>query len=615
MASATKVRQLRRKANLPPPLPDTPKKEEGSPPEDQAIAISQYLMDSIASFDKFSGRLLKIQTKKGELIHFEMNEIQSLMERIITKIKEQGRLVRIVVLKARRKGISTWVSGKFFYSTTTNKNRYSMIITHEPEATDFIFKMHKRFQEHLPDFFRPTERYNNKKVLEFNNENGTGLDSAIRVGTAGKEDFGSGQLVHHFHASELGKWPRHVCKNLLLSVLQCVPPTADSEVIMESTAKGVGGEFYDRYWGSRYHYEFYLPAPGEMPALRETVREDISEDNEYTSVFIPWFVFDENKREPKPGFKRSIREDDFYGDEESLAKLHNLTDEQLAWRRWAIVNQCNSDVSLFNQEYPDTAENAFLSSSDNIFDLKQLKMLMDKAIAPIARYDVQHLSGNWIAAREGKLKVWEEPKAGRQYIIGGDPAEGLITGDFSSLDVVDCLTGKQVAQWHGIIAPDLFAIVAFWLGSRYNNALVAIERNNHGHTTLSKLQDLRYKRVYFETIVEPPNRPTKKFGWLSTKKSKPMLIDNMIAELRDNTHGIMCRETFEEMMFYKQFEDGTYGAEEGRHDDRVMSLAIAKHILSKIPKFKKGLAFSKLATYTKAIIKGNTQSITPKAWS
>ena len=81
-------------------------------------------------------------------------------------------------------------------------------MTHEPEATDTLFKMVKRFYNWTPAWLRPETLYNNTKLLEFNNKDGKGLGKLLFVWRQReKADFGSGQLVHFAHLSEVGKWP------------------------------------------------------------------------------------------------------------------------------------------------------------------------------------------------------------------------------------------------------------------------------------------------------------------------------------------------------------------------------------------------------------------------
>lgn len=580
--------------------------------DSDVAAISDFLLHVCSDFQLYAPEFLKIQTKDGKVVPFSFNSVQSIMEDVIDDIKTKGRLVRIVVLKARREGISTWVSGRFFWKTTTAPNRYAMIVTHEPEATDFIFKMHKRFQENIPEWFRPTERYNNKKMLEFNTEKGDGLDSAIRVGTAGKEDLGSSQLIHYLHFSEVAKYPKHTATALMTSILQCVPSYHDTEVLFESTAKGVGGEFYDRFWTCRYRLEFYLE-DGKVK-WKEVINEEASEDSEYTAIFIPWFVFDEYQRDLAPKF--ILTEDEI-----TLKALHGLTDRHISWRRWCIANNCNNDIEVFNQEYPSDSMSAFLSKADNVFPADLIMKKIKLAKPPKVKYKVQIASGNWIIddsqkkEHDNTLQVWKEPVPSNTYLLSGDPAEGISTGDFSSLDVLDIATGEQVAHWHGHIPPDHFGSLAVWVAKRYNNAMIGIERNNHGQTTLTRIQDYGYPNVYFELVTDPPARPRKRYGWLTTRSNKPLIIDMLAAEVRDLVDGINCKETLEELLVFKQHEDGSLGAESGRHDDRVISLAIGKYLRTKSPRLKRKTLATSSAYYYNTNRNAQLKSITKASWA
>lgn len=527
----------------------------------------------LSNFRIYAEDLLRIQDIEGNLVPFTLNNIQTILLAMIEDMKASGRLVRAVILKARREGVSTMTAGRFYWKTTTQPNRYAMMVTHEPQATDFLFAMHKRF--HVHNVWKPQDRYNNRKILEFNDPKGQGLDSAIRVATAGKEDVGSSQLIHYLHLSEVAKWPAHTAGPLLTSVLQCVPRTEDSEVIFESTAKGIGGEFYERFYSCRYGYEVYLDE-AHRPAFRCVVNSNASPENEYSSVFFPWFAFDKYVMEPEPGFTPT-------DEERELSALHNLTHRHLAWRRWAIANLCDGDLDAFHQEYPSSPQEAFLSTGRPVFDTNLLLALMKVAPEPIARYDLMPSTGQWISRADGQLLVWDEPTAGGSYAISADVAEGLEHGDWSVADVIDQLTGNQVAHFHGHLEPDLFAVLLYHLHRRYNQAWLVPERNNHGQTVVLKLLELGVTKLYVERIPDPPNKPRKRYGWLTSTKSKPPIIDNLVAEIRDGTHGIRCRDTLQEMLSFKRGPRGEMEAETGMCDDRVMCYAIGKFVRRTLP--------------------------------
>ena len=540
------------------------------------VEITDEQIEAATNFLAYAPKNLKIQTEDRQLIQFAFNEVQGLLHSIIEDIKAHGRLIRLIILKARREGVTTYFTGRFYHSETHNFNRYGYIITHEPDATDFVFDMVKRYYNNC--VWRPETKYNNKKILQFNNDGGTGLDSAIRVATAGKEDIGSAQLVHDLLLSEMAKYPAHTVSELLTSILQCVPDDPDTTVVMESTAKGMGGEFYMRFWSARYRYEVYLDANGK-PAFKCTINESADPNNVYSSIFIPWFVFSKYEREVPADFKRTLQE-------EELVKLYGLTDEKLQWRRWAIQNKCGGSTDIFAQEYPSNPNEAFLTSGRPVFDNIKLLALKKAAPKPIARYECMISTGQWIVKGDGRLKVWKEPVPGRSYVVSADVAEGLEKGDFNSADVWDQLTGEQVAHWHGHLAPDLWGYVLEWIGKRYNQSWIVPERNNHGLTTITKLQDRRYPRLYVERIIEPPNKPRMRYGWLTSRKTKPAIIDTLAAEIRENTHGIVCAETFDEMLSFQHNEDGTMSAPEGKFDDRVISAAIGKYVRTRLPMFR-----------------------------
>lgn len=527
--------------------------------------------------------LLKVLSMKKGIVPFVLNDIQDLLFDILDDIARNGRLVRVVVLKARREGISTAVAGRFFHNVVTNQHRFAMMITHEPQASEFIFEMHKRFFSHLPDGMKPSVMYNNQRKLEFNKKGGGGLDSAIRVATAGKEDVGSGQLIHNLHCSEVAKWPAHTAKDIFTSVLQCVPKEPGTEIILESTAKGIGGEFYERFKDSRYRYVVYLD--DGKPKFKVEINPDADETNEWASIFFPWFAFKEYSMPLPAGFVMTEQE-------KALKDLHGLSSQQIAWRRWCLTNNCNGSEDILAQEYPSTPEEAFLSSGSPVFDAIKVMAAIKACTPPIIRYDCQYATGNFVSDQNGQLQVWKEPKPGTSYIISADVAEGIEVAsdtdersryDFSVADVIDQLTGEQVAHWHGKLAPDLFAQVLYHMGRRYNMAWLAPERNNHGNTVVLKLFDMGYKKLYVERVPDPPNKPRKRYGWLTSRSTKPVIIDGLAAEIRDGSHGIRCKDTLQEMLGFKRDPDGEMGAEKGRHDDRVMSISIAKHVRTRLP--------------------------------
>ena len=394
------------------------------------------------------------------------------------------------------------------------------------------------------------------------------------VGTAGKADFGSGQLIHYLLLSEQAKWPQGTERALLASLLPCVPDSLDSLVVHESTFKGLGGMFYDGYWKCKYFIEVYLDENHEAK-WREHINEYADPMNEYTAIFFPWFVFKKYRMQVPPDFKKTK-------EEEERAKAYNLTDEQLAWYRWALPNKCHGDLNIRRQEYPHTAKEAAISSGTPSFNVEKVIQYREAALKfpPVARYNCILSIGQWIAKPDGELLVWEEPRVGVPYLISADVAEGLEKGDFNSASVWNHHTGFQVAHYHGHMDPYDYATFLNALGLRYNMAWVVPERNNHGRGVIDRLQrDFQYKRIYVEKVEDPPHRPRKRFGWVTSVKSRPLIIDWLKYVVHLGTHGIRAAEMFTEMLNFKKQADGKEEADPSTFDDRVIDAAIGKYCL------------------------------------
>lgn len=516
----------------------------------------------------------KINVGGAQLEFLDLNDPQVILHNIIEEIKAEGRLLRMVILKARREGVSTYVSGRYYWMSTTRFNRQALLITHDPESTEFIFQMHKRFLAQDP-YWKPQTNYSNKKLLNFDTPEGTGLGSAIRVATAGKEDIASGTAVHYLHLSEMAKWPAHTTKAIMNSVSQCVPEHHDTEVIVESTAKGVGGYFYDMYWASKYHYEVKLDKDGNCQVIKRINEDEDKRDNEFNSVFLPWFIFKTYQSDVPEGFKRTAHE-------QSLVEAYGLTDRHLVWRRWCVANNCGGSEETFMQEYPSNPTEAFISSGNPVFNSQEMMRYLNNAPEPVMKYKINITNGLFTAApKDGDFLVWEEPIPGEEYIVPGDVSEGINRNtagkiaDFSCAMVFKASTGEQVAEWHGKKDSDQFGLIMAFIGQRYNMGYVVPERNNHGNGTVNKLMSIKYPKIYVERVPEPPYKIRKRYGWLTSRANKGDIVDNMLAEFRDGTHGMKSKEFFRECLSFKQ-EGQEYGADVGKFDDRVMCACIGK---------------------------------------
>ena len=271
----------------------------------------------------FSRWCLKIKTKEGEIKPFIFNRAQ---EHIHKKVEEQllgtGK-VRILLLKGRQQGASTYIGGRFYWRTTRLSGKATFILSHEASTTEKLFQMISRFQANCPDAVRLIPDVSNQRRLAFN----TG--SEYFVGTAGNEEVGRGGTVQYLHASECAFYPNG--SGFSKGLLQSVPDAPGTEVFLESTANGFDPVFY----------------PLCMNAL--------AGKGDYILIFVPWFWQLEYRRKAPEGFQPTQ-------DELALVKLYALDNEQLYWRRLKIIEL--KTIEAFYADYPCSVEEAFTVSGD-----------------------------------------------------------------------------------------------------------------------------------------------------------------------------------------------------------------------------------------------------------
>lgn len=439
-------------------------------------------------------------------------------------------------------------------------------MTHEPDSTMNLFEMNKFFYESLPELLRPMKRYDNANRLTFDNPKDNdrmkrpGLRSQITVATANKKAVGRGITIQNFHASEVAFWVN--AKQIMLAVSQAVPNDPDTMIVLESTANGVGGYFYDTYWDA------------------------VNGKNDYLPIFLPWYIF--------PEYSMPVM-DPFFTltpDEEILKKTYNLTDEQINWRRWCIANNCGGDENTFRQEYPSSDREAFIVTGNPKFNIQNLQTYHDHRPEPIfigglfsenEKKAVRYALPQKFA--KGPLTVYTLPVKGRKYVIGGDVAKGTIHSDYSCLQVLDAITGDQVAVWHGKADPTEFAYEAARLGYYYNTAFVGIECNKDGITTNKILHnEIQYPNLYRRKQLDNIHEDTQAaLGFHTNDITRPLILNKLARWIIEGEFSLNDGTTISECMTFVRDENGKYQAQEGCYDDAVIALAIAVFLHGYVP--------------------------------
>lgn len=494
---------------------------------------------------------VKIRDKAGNIIDFIINEPQQRLYDIIKKLKEEKKPIRIVILKARQMGFSTLTESILFKETTTKFNVNTGIITHQDEATTNLFNMSKRIYDYLPDEMKPALKNSNAKELIFDNEQGTGLKSKIKCMTAGGKGVGRSDTFNNLHISELAFWPGDK-KVTLTGLLQAVPNLSNTIVIIESTANGF--EYFKEIWDKA-----------------------VKGENDFIPLFVGWNELKEYAM-PYTGFELTL-------DEKELQIKYNLTLEQLSWRRWCIKNNCGGDIETFKQEYPINPFEAFISTGSCYFNkeiiINRIKEIENNQPLKVGyfsyAFNENKISNiNWCDDEKGYIKIYKDVEKGHPYVLGGDTA-GEGSDNFTGL-VIDNSSGKQVATLKKELDEDEYARQMYCLGMYYNTALIGIE-NNYSTYPTKKIKEYRYPKIYLREIEDNiAEKIQDKFGFVTNKATRPIILSILKEILRDNVNWIIDVEILKEALVFIKNEKGRPEAQLGEHDDLIMGLAITYYI-------------------------------------
>ncbi|HEY3974321.1 MAG TPA: terminase [Candidatus Sulfotelmatobacter sp.] len=450
-------------------------------------------------------KLLKIRTKKNGVRYLKLNRAQLEYSRRCSK--------RNIVLKARQVGITTYIAARYFLQTITRPGTLTVQVAHSEESAQAIFNIVHRFWEKLPNT-RVRQGALGKSRSNVRQIVFPKLDSEYRVETA-DDNAGRGMTIHNLHCSEVSRWPRGA-EETLASLRAAVVP--DGEIVLESTANGAGGIFYE-----------------EWQKAAETG---------YTQHFFPWWY------EPSYVVDKPVHP--LNDEEKELMARYGLSEEQVAWRRknWQLLR------GLAGQEYAEDPVSCFLASGECVFDMESIERAAAQAGSPTE------------SRENGRVLVWlpPSPAGQRQYIIGVDAAGGGSEGDYACAQVIDRATGFQCAELHGHFTPYELARRVAALGHTYGNALLAVERNNHGYGVLAHLKHLRYENLFSQGGQE---------GWLTSVVTRPAMIENLAAVLIEQPQVFRSQRLLGELKTFVRHPDGHGAAAEGAHDDCVMAMAIA----------------------------------------
>lgn len=501
----------------------------------------------------FMENMLAIANKNAETQRLMLNPAQLKAHELLTGAN------RAVILKARQMGISTYVLGSFFHDVITTPNLTVAIISHEDFATQRLFDKVKIFLDHLPKAIRPQVSHNSTHELVF-----TKLHSTMYVGTGGARSFGRGDTIHRCLVSELAFYGPNAEK--LMNGLQEAVPNSGT-LWVESTPQGEGNYFH-KLW-----------------------RQAAAKESNFKPVFLPWHLLPEYQLPVDSEFANPLDKGHltFTDEERQLVDKYGITEDQVRWRRMKMAQK----RQLFFQEYPEDDMSCFLSSGMSVFDLNKLGKLTLRCREPNEVED------------NGALRIWQLPREGEHYIIGADVAEGMTKG-WSAAVVVNAASLEHVATLRGRWETNIYGQKLADLGTKYNGALVAVERNSVGNSVLNTLvNQVNYPNVYME--VDARGLRTGKYGWVTSVATKPLMVANARSYIESyslTTWDEKLMADLRRLRYLPGYKIGTgddteYDGEEeeGSHSDIAMAMFIALIVRQQAPTQATGIQRKKSESY------------------
>lgn len=468
------------------------------------------------TFPRFCS-LLPITTKDGSrLPSFKLNAIQKLFCLELTG--------RDVVLKPRQIGFTTLILALDVYKFLTVRGARVVIVCQSMTGNapvKILAGVIKRFFTALRavgvDLAFTTETNNEWAIAD--------RDASLRIIVAGASEASAAKVgrsgtITHCHLTEIAFW--EFAEDTLNALLECVPgPEHGSSILFESTPNGASGYFY-----------------------RQCLKAQAGSSG-YKLHFYPWFEAREYALPLEPG--EHIEPEN---DRERLFISKGITLQQLKWYRRKVAENGQDRT---DQEYPSDPETCFLISGRGFFDQTVTSRLLTKIGTPIE------------TRKSGRIRIYEKPVESEDYVFALDCSEG-VGGDPSGGIMYKRANGQHVATLDGQFQPHDGAAVAVELCKEYHGALLAPERNNHGHAVLQAVRTIGYNRVY--------RHDDDKRGWNTNVVSRPVMLDSLEDAHRRGLWTTPDGALLAQMRKFIINDSGKAEAARGEHDDLVIAAAI-----------------------------------------
>lgn len=482
-------------------------------------------------------KLVKVVDKKGRVVPFLLKPAQLDFM--------QTRSDADIVLKGRQMGFSTLFEADYLLDAMIQPNLRVITVAQNDDVIPLFSSYYRAMWERLPDVievggtqiaFRSPIVIDNVRAMKFAN------GSEINVVSSGGIRSVRGSPYHRALLTEVGIWDAEFASDVKAAVVGAMPPHG-SRIVIESTAHGQTGMFWEEWQAAVNHDSLYKP---------HFYHWSLDPDYRYApdSLEVPPLVA---KRPPSTS-------------EQALMKQYNLTMEHILYHR---VEALKMGASKCQQEFPNNPFEAFVATGGSIFTLEQRELARRFVCPP--------------ATQREELSVWKEPEPTLRYIVCVDSSQGVTdSSDFDAATVL-CVQPpyvEHVATWMGRVSQHELAREVANLAEYYNKALIVPEvMESSGGAVLMALTDvIKYPHLYA--------RDDGNYGWKTTKWTKGPMIDAFKELLDRDLFRTYDERVANQMTTYEEHRTSAgvtkVGAPRGAYDDLLTTILMGCKVLPEI---------------------------------
>lgn len=429
---------------------------------------------------------------------------------------QENRFVSIG--KSRQLGISTVVAGYCAWLLMFNKDKQISIICTKQKTAINLLKKVKLIYKQLPRWLQPSVVKNNQKSIVLSN---------------GSQCYAQGTTQNAGRSEALSLLILDQARFIdgVQQIWKAAYPTLSTggSGIILSTPNGIN-------WFHRMH-------------IRRR-----NDQNEFIAVDLPWYLHPQRGQKWK---QQQIRNLD---GQRNFRQQHQI-DFQASGRSIVDLQRIRQVQQHIKKNFSPITKNPLISDLYNrIIDYVSQKGFN------ISRQAIQ------------KLWIWDLPEPGILYALSCDTSTG-VGEDYSTIIVWDTQTYQQIRQFKAKVKPSLFAHIIYQVRKFYYDRFVVVQRNKDGSAVNAKLQQLRYKNIYYLHKQRKDQMGLKLHvpGFETTGKSRPLIVAKMQHDFAVGDSIIKSLRIIQQL---KTFVDNNGKAQHlsGYNDDLVIRFCIFRYL-------------------------------------